>query len=243
MASVNDIVNDIFDDIDSSFAPREHVSLVRTIYSLHDSVLKQTSNKVYMVAQKVVYQLGREARDKARALCPKRTGALAASIYVSKPGANAKETGGTYTKQSAAGYFRAVNAVVRRNPKALGLVHPSEIGEGGSFNRQRLGKIDGEGQTLLSKGTYGGNVYQVYSRGQIGDFSEARLQSVLPFQGGTKNSFFVAIGAAAYYAAFVEFGAPARGARAQPFLGPAVEWAKLQLPGRLKAALAEGGLS
>lgn len=234
------------------------VVLARTVLTVPKGAFASVSSRVERKMQEAMFQVGRKIRDKARALAPKKTGALAASIYVSKGAVDrsigaAKHVGGNaYTKQSTLTYFRAINAAV------------------GKYNKSRIGKArsDYKGLQLLdsdvvntptqrplksasylfnmTKNKIGGHMYDTFNSGRVGnneDFegmseaqaaeaidtdAEVLMPSIMHLGGTGRQSFFVTVGAAAFYAGYVEFGHMAHYAWVppHPFLGPAVEWGK-----------------
>lgn len=210
----------------------DYIALARTIYKLDDAKLNALGPQVEKAMQAVIYSLGQEARDLARRLAPKKTGALRASIYVSRPGQEPAVQGTTtiVPRKSTVGYFRAINAAVRANPRRLSLLGGIEEETGITFHEHT--------QRVTSRGTItAGKVSNIASRAVFSTQSyEGFQQSVQPFQGGGRNTFFVSVGAAVYYAAMVEYGSPGRGIPPKPFLTPAIEWARGQLPARVKSA-------
>lgn len=202
------------------------------------------SNKVYYAVQYAVYKLGMKTRDKARAACPVDTGALKASIYVTSPSSHAdQEAGRPYGSADApgkasAGYRRAVEASARKMIIGGGpvLEKGEKISDGGSILTTGM-----HGQStlrpmkqLLALGMRAGSTTRSY-KGNLGrslgtrsftNYAGVKDVDHLPFTPmpfSTKEQFWVTVGAAAYYAAFVEFGTsgPHR-QKAQPFMGPAV---------------------
>lgn len=218
--------------------PTSYASLVRALYKVDNKTLQGMPAAVEKGMQNMLYRLGQETRDRARAKAPKRTGALRASIYVTRPGASPDGGPATaVTRQSTVGYFRAANAAVVRN-KRLRLLDLGSFGPGeATHSTQTIHTGEVESARATHIGTR--QVYTHFAPAEYlsnaGDRTvHGPYQTVLPFQSGGRNAFFVSVGASVYYAGFVEFGAPSRGVAPQPFLGPAVDWARSVLPERAK---------
>lgn len=217
----------------------DRVVLARTLYTVKDDQLAQMGPRVERAMQDALYKLGRETRDLARRLCPKKTGALMASIYVTRPGEAGGRGRSPFTRQTTAGYFRAINAAVRRNPERLTL---SPLAESVHRKTQRPTKAAvSEGLFSPSIERIKGAGYKTYAAETDGDVHV--VQSVMEMGGAGRSSFFVTVGAGAYYAGYVEFGHVGHGGswvEAHPFMTPALDWAKSRLPEVAKRAMEEG---
>lgn len=192
--------------------------------------------------RQAVYKLGQEARDIARAKAPKKTGALAASIYVTRPNESVPDAEGKSptTKRMTAGYFRAINAAVKHNKKlSLQVNDPGSDDQIVANHRTQL--LKATAGVMAGKVTVNNRAFRTQKVFETDDEDpiEALVQSILPFQKGSRASFFVVVGAAAHYAGFVEFGHVAHGTPVAPvpFLVPAIEWASGQIAGRMKAVI------
>lgn len=196
------------------------------------------SRQAIFAAQKAVYRLGQETRDMARGAAPVRTGALRASIYVTRPSSESAQASGTTSRQASAGYRRAAEKAARLNP----LVDSGR--NMGPYTSVRVVLDHGQKVLLLAAG----NRRDVYiflrdkkgRHGHLGtqeydQISDDRMLS--PMGAVSGDTFYVTVGAAAGYAAFVEYGTVHM--RAQPFLTPAVNWARGELAGRLKEAIGD----
>lgn len=177
-------------------------------FATKSSITQKYSKQVSDRVQKEIVQLGLETREIARALCPVDSGALQASIYVSGVGT---------PNQQSAGYFRAIKAASKRNSRLFT--------DSPYIRNQRT---------------------QSRTPGYLADLKEERDAGMpgydnQPFNQMTSagaERYFVSIGAAAYYAGWVEFGTTGlRAQPAQPFMGPALRWAESQLVRRMRSAI------
>lgn len=178
------------------------------------NVINQFGVAVDKEIQKNLFRLAQQTRDKARRAAPVLTGALRASIYATRYGTD---------KQQDMGYFRAIQAAVRKRAKGIasgliGAEHALSIRDDGMKSVRRQVPLH-YGKTRMSK-------------------MALRRQSFRPMMDAqaTENEkygvYYVYVGAAAWYAGFVEYGHNYYGnyVAPQPFLGPAVEWARSQMP-------------
>lgn len=233
--------------------------LARTIMKVNDAQLKAMGPKVERLMQDKIYQLGRKTRDMARRLCPKKTGALAQSIYVTRPGpaSNIGVASVPLTPMMTSGYFRAVNAAIHRSNHRLskGMVEQMQTDEQlsagkGEFSSEHVvhprtqrplkdksGAYIGAFQSSIEK--IGKINYKSYARGD-----ELLTPTVMEMGASGRSSFFVTVGASAYYAGYVEFDHinvwSGKTVPGRPFLGKAIEWAQTQLPLVVKSAMEEG---
>jgi len=208
------------------------------------------SREVELRAQEAVYQLGRETRDMARRLVPVKTGALRASIYVTRPGSAENQAAGKFARgRASAGYFAAANAAARLNPGRLEFVTDDPLiskrtqrdlspsGDWNHLKRVRLTRTHtGE---RFGRNSSGETTWHQQSFAHLGTQEYAGFEedwrSIMPMADVTRGTFLVTIGASAYYAGFVEYGTVKMAA--QPFMTPAVNWARGQLAGRLTRAI------
>ena len=205
--------------------------------------------------QEAVFKVGQRARDNARRFCPKKSGALAASIYVTKgtidksPDATKHTPGGAFTKQSTRGYFSAINAAARKSKNSAGIprLYLEPNVEFGRTSPQTISDIGGSVFSYTKSGknrsffgeqvarTYKLPGYKLANTNNEDDFEDdENLQ--YPFLDsmavGGANSFFVTIGAAAFYAGFVEFGHTVHNGKysvPKPFMRPAMDIASAEL--------------
>ena len=191
--------------------------------------------KMERAAQKAVFRLGQETRDMARKAAPVNTGALRASIYVARPGSIPAQLNGHISRGSSRGYLMAAQKAIRLNPGQLELITDDpmisartqrSVAPRGHVNHLTRIRV-----TLAHVGEHASLGQETY-QGFEDDF-----RSIMQMGGQTRDTFYVTVGAAAYYAGFVEYGT--RHQRAQPFMTPALAWARTQLPERLKMALGD----
>lgn len=222
------------------------------------------SNKVYYAVQAAVYQLGVETKNKARANAPVDTGALKASIYVTSPASRPdQEDNKPYGRlgapgKASAGYRRAVEASAKKmiyqgdNVLAKG----ESISSGNSILstdlfgsatfRPKAALVNAGMKVGSTTRTYKGNLGRSLGEREFPSYpgiSEADHLPFTPMPFSTKEQFWVTVGAAAYYAGFVEFGTGGKqGQRAQPFMGPAVREMERQLERRIAQAIKSVGV-
>lgn len=191
------------------------------------------SADVERAAQDAVYQLGQEVRDKARMLAPMRTGALRASIYVTRPGTMQAQSQGKLSKQSSSGYARSISRAEALNPGALSVIRDSkhisvrtqrDLSPTGHWDHLKRLRVTRTHQSPFKR--FGSQTYTAF---------EDDYRSISPLADTSRGVFYVTIGAAAFYAGFVEYGTVKQ--RAHPFMTPAVMWGRAQLAQRLKAAI------
>lgn len=229
------------------------VELVRTIVEIRDDQIAKFTADVEKRVQLAIFKLGQETRDMARKLAPKDTGALRASIYVTRPGARPQlEPGPSYARQSTIGYWRAINSAFRKqlSPRGvsrrhLHLLNAGDYAPGHAEERTQTLSHSAKRDAGITEThiVLGGHKYraQVTSEDTGLGFTNVPFQSIVPYGGSGRTSFFVAVGAAVYYAGYVEFGTPPRagnkGIKAQPFLVPAIRWAQSQVVARMTVAI------
>jgi len=234
--------------------PSDRIVLARNVIKLNDEVIKSLPAKVERKIQASIYRLGQEIRDKARSLCPKKTGALAASIYVTRGVQNTGANKSTAPfSQSTHGYFRAINAARKKNNR----IDVMDAGQGVNPITQRPSTSAGM-QSVMTK--INGVMYRAYTTGEhsvirniipsldIGGkdrventiHDEFVTPTITEIGGAGRNTFFVTVGAAAFYAGFVEFGHHTAGKDVppHPFLGPAIEWGKDRAVALVRAEMA-----
>lgn len=193
--------------IDRSVAP-----LVSGVSYLKDARPEAYTQAVWRACQHAIYQLGREIRDMARRAAPVDTGAMRASVYVTRPGT---------ALQASAGYWRAINASARLSRGRL-MVHTSpEFVRDVRTQARRNAPRPGTAGDAADAG------YENYNADY--DF--------MPMQRAGAAFFHVVVGVAAYYAGYVESGTARVPAR--PFFGPAARWGMSEAPRRLAAAVRE----
>lgn len=187
-----------------------------------DKFGEQTERKIIAA----VYRVAREARDMARGLAPKKTGALAASIYVTHPGTRPDNI-----NQRTLSYWRAINAASRKSRGRLTVATAKDL-----VSRARTqARIDspavptmtGRGQGLIPDTEESLDSYNLPN-----DFS------FQPYKAAGREQMWVSIGVAAFYAGYVEFGTVKTPAR--PFFTPAVAWAKSVVEKRIREAIRSG---
>ncbi len=184
-----------------------------TIHKRKD-IIAQFGEIVDKEIQKALFKLVQQTRDKARRACPIDTGALKASIYATRYGTE---------KQQDMGYFRAIQASVRRRTKAINL---------GMAKSDSLLTLRTEGLTSFRR-----QLPLHYGKSRMSKIA-LRRQSFRPMVGADLSAeqrygaYYVYVGAAAYYAGWVEFGHMFHGnyVHPQPFFGPACEWMEQQVP-------------
>ncbi len=178
------------------------------------NVIEQYGMAVDREIQKNLFKLAQRTRDMARKAAPVDTGALRASIYATRYGTD---------KQQDAGYFRAIQAAVRKRATA--------IQKGTAVEESRL-SIREDGMHSVRR-----QIPKHYGKTRMSKMA-LRRQSFRPMMGSDATAeekygvYYVYVGAAAWYAGYVEYGHMYYGSyvNPQPFLGPAVEWARGQLP-------------
>lgn len=226
------------------------VVLSRTLYKVNDAQLKAMGPNVERRLQERLYQLGRRTRDMARRLAPRKTGALVASIYVTRAGSRPQIEGGQHAKKTTAAYFRAVNAAVRKSSGHKVLFE----GEGGTLNhfdpegiyKTGLSRIGGQAYKTFTKGGFEGHADVNPKGNPVRPIYEFDVPTITPLVGVSKSAFYVTIGAAAYYAGFVEFGHVGYGGTVfgyvmpRPFMTPAMDWAATQINTEVTLAMKEG---
>jgi HK97 gp10 family phage protein len=205
-------------------------SLRSSTFKVDDRQLKAlVDNNLYKQAEAIVYRVGHEVRDKARAAAPKDTGALAASVYVTAPGARPENTG-----QRTAGYWRAINAASR---KSGGRLEPVTDSEFVSNVRTQARKGSFKVPAMTSKGAGLVDVGSMSTTGEAidQDLNPTNLYDFMPMAVVGKDRFFVAIGVAVFYAGYVEYGTVHKPAR--PFFTPAVMWGSREVARRITELL------
>lgn len=218
--------------------------LTQTLYTVNDATLKAMGPRTERRVQDALFRLGQQTRDMARQLCPVKTGTLRQSIYVSKGAGIEGPTDSPHTRQSHVGYFRAVNAAIKKNKfLELGLeesVHEkTQRPHQGSNFKVEMTKIG----NLSFKSFATGEVTKYKDDTGEHTFTEFQVPSIMELGKAGRNSFFVTVGTSAFYAGYVEFGhgtdvwgwVPPK-----PFLRPALEWAKTQLPKVVGEAVRQG---
>lgn len=182
-----------------------------------DRVTEAVRQEVY----KALFKLAQEARDMARRLAPKDTGALAASIYAVHPDGG-RQPGGL---RRSAGYWRAIKAASRASGGRLHIEDDPELVRSVRTQSRR---------NALPQGTK--------PAGQVGPdgllLNENSSYDFVPMAAAGPDRLFVSIGAAAFYAGYVEYGTVRMDAK--PFFRPAVEWARSVLASRIADAVARG---
>lgn len=228
------------------------VELVRTIVDIRDDQIAKFTADVEKRVQLAIFRLGQETRDMARKLAPKDTGALRASIYVTRPGSRPQlEPGPSYARQSTIGYWRAINSAYRKQLSSTGVsrrkLHLMRESDYGTALNERTQTLSTFGKSAVgiteTHIVLGGHKYraQVTSEDTGIGFTNVPFQSIMPYGGSGRTSFFVSVGAAVFYAGYVEFGTPSRagnkGIKAQPFLVPSIRWAQTQVVERMTVAI------
>lgn len=201
---------------DEDFLRLGDVSLVSSVFKTDKQTLEQFSklgNNFINGVQAIVYKNGQLARDMARKLAPKKTGGLRASIYVSSPskgGMNAT----SISPQAYAGYFRAITAASKKNAR-LG------IEEGEYLSHYKTQRRKKDEYKISNVKTSSGNVIRALA--SVGGSGFGEQLAPFPLEMYKKEYFYVIIGAAAFYAAYVEYGTVHR--KPTPFIAPSAEWA------------------
>jgi hypothetical protein len=224
------------------------IQLNRCIGSVHAQFIRVdkqklaafSATKLTLAAKKIVYQVGLEARDMARRLCPIKTGSLRASIYVTSPGGKPENI-----KQRTYGYWQAINAASRRSGGKLTInLEPDMISNPRTqhrLNSLTIGNAYG-GKNIFQKTT--GGKEDVFSRGQFsehdveGNMNTPGEYDFMPMSVAGEDSFYVSMGVAAYYAGYVEFGTSRFGPHS--FFTPAMEWGKKETVRRLSELIRNG---
>jgi hypothetical protein len=206
---------------------------LRTIGSLNANVARvgaQTLDKFGEQAERriiaAVYKVAREARDMARGLAPKKTGALAASIYVTQPGTRPGNV-----NQRTLSYWRAINAASRRSRGRLAVATAkdmvSRVRTQARLDSPAVPTMTGRGLGLIPSTEESLDSYNLPN-----DFS------FQPYKAAGREHMWVSIGVAAFYAGYVEFGTTRTHAR--PFFTPAIAWAKSVVEKRIREAIRVG---
>lgn len=206
-------------DYDYEYSARD-ISLVAHSLKVDKETLeswKKIGDDFVQGVQAIVYKNGQLARDRARKAAPRRTGALRSSIYVTSPSKGGMSAT-KITPQAYSGYFRAISAAVKKNAR-LGVETDEEYISHVKTQRRKNEKYKFENVTLSN----GKTVRALVSAGES-TFQEQF--AAFPVELYKKDYFYVVIGAAAFYAAYVEYGTSKQSPR--PFLGPAAEWAQKQ---------------
>lgn len=187
--------------------------------------IEQASVGYAYAAYKAIYFVGQQIRDEARNLAPKDTGALIASIYVTRPptekqmGGIGGDVGSTLrSKQSTRGYLSASRAAARAGGKkrALDITELSSDNPNAKINLKRRGtKRSNYTRKIISGTDVKGNESSMMLPVDKSKTSFSRIGEFLP------NSFYVSVGASVGYAIYVEFGT--HNTKAQPFLRPAMK--------------------
>lgn len=210
-------------------------SLYAPAVKLDTGQLGTMSDQLRIAIAKRLYALARIGRDRARKAAPKKTGALRAGIYVTAPASQAQMKtltgGGTVALSAMAGvtaaYYASINAAAKRNGVEVpGSARDIEETGGSRYvthRTQRLKKnikaID-FAEDLLSPDT---DLDEVDMDSLSNHY--AAVNTMLPFNpiGNTrKDSFFVGLGSAVFYSAWVEYGNSKR--KGTPFFTPAADW-------------------
>lgn len=167
--------------------------------------------------EQMIYKNGQSARDMARRRAPIDTGALRASIYVTKPNSLSNVTG----SNMYAGYSRAVTAATRRNKnlKTISGMDKSQRNLETLYNRVKIDTVGGGGKKILT--THASRVVNTLEL-EISDVEHEGIMP-LPIELYEPSTFYVIIGAAANYAAYIEYGTYKMPPR--PFIEPAANWA------------------
>lgn len=225
--------------------------------SVNTNALAEYSVQVERRIAEAVYQCAREARDKARANAPVgRTGELRAGIYVTAPGSQADisafrtgklKPGQQPLRSHSRAYYHAINRVAKMRDSDV----PGS--EDYSVTTVSGGNLIDHRTQRLSRGLGRADVVAAFEResllngGGEGEDPQMyiRVASVLPFNslGSTpgRASFFVGIGSAMYYSAWVEFGTSKM--PAHQFFTPAAEWLVAEAPKRIASAMSGMRLS
>jgi len=213
-------------------------SLVLSQTIVRSANIAGMTKEVEIAVQNTLFELGQETRDLARGLAPVKTGALRASIYVTRAGGYAATTTGRMGNRTSLGFRRSARAAVERNEKLSFITGNKHISE--RTQRARYAKTSYDYmRELKTTVTHEGEFAHLGSQGY--QSFEDDVRSILPMGGVSRDTFFVTIGASAFYAGYVEYGT--RRNRAQPFLTPAVNWARSQMTPRLTAAIGSAALS
>ena len=237
-------------------------SLFRPAMEIDTSVLDGISVDLEYAISKRLYALAVTARDMARRSAPRRTGSLRASIYATAP-ANMSELKalrkGATLKQGqmkghSSGYAKAIRAAAERTAKhqmgadyiaGSGYVPGHDVRDDEfSFvtprtQRLKIGKNATSLSDLMEEAGFDSAFRE--AEGLTGSFAGA-LAGLLPFSElgkSGRSSLYVSIGAAMYYAAWVEFGTSRQ--KSQPFFTPAADWLVAHAPGEIARAMKELG--
>jgi hypothetical protein len=213
----------------TAYADRQNKSRATSVYHgarqglFAPAVVAQTdglnaiSREMEVRIAQALYALGRAARDMARAAAPVRTGALRAGIYVTAPAsrpdldriAGGEKVGLSQLKGHTRGYYSAISAAAKRR----GL----EVPDDESFITPRTQRL----RAGIDKAKF----EKIMGAGVEEDRLQQTLNLDLPFNpigSAGRTAFYVGIGSAMYYSAWVEYGTAFR--RAKPFFTPAARW-------------------
>lgn len=228
-------------------------NLFRASMDLDTSVLDQLTPAVEAAIAQRIYRLGIQARDMARRAAPKKSGALRAGIYVTAPASKveAKEIRkGNLPKQGrmaghSNAYARAIqSAAVKRAKQAMGkdYIHGDAYVPGYGGHEDDLKFVTPRTQRLLV-GKQAITLDDIENEVGFKAGEKGFVQSfnaLLPFNplGSVgRSAFFVGIGSAMYYSAWVEFGTSKQ--KAQGFFTPAADWLVSRAPGEVAAGIKE----
>jgi hypothetical protein len=157
----------------------------------------------------------RQARDIIRKEAPKKSGALAASVYATGPVTKdvlkqVQEGGSTpplhEQLRHSRGYLMAIQTANRRNPSKVPVTKGQNIGRFLFERTQR--EQGGAGRNLEGLMQLAG-VSSKYNTFIHGSETLTNVSNLAPFTGmgkAARGSFYIGIGAAAYYAGWVNFG-------------------------------------
>jgi len=250
----------------------DRLLFTRTIVKMSNNQFAQYGTKVERQLQESVFRVGQRARDMARKAAPKKTGALAASIYVTKGAVDRSATGlmshkpgNAFTKQSSLGYFRALNAAMKKNKRIKTFPMMSEYGITAPESHEAAYGYDTYAANKILPGQFGrfdigstNPMFHFRSDGTVNEFQQHTYKTfgsnvedpLLPMAmemgSAGRGNLFVTLGASAYYAGYVEFGHTVPGGKTvagRPFLAPAAFWAFDEVKVQIKRTLNENGVA
>ena len=224
----------------------DRIVLAQPIWKVSHKEVLAMGPRIERAVQNELFLLGKEARDLARRICPVDTGAMRASIYVTR-GVTPKPTSySPYVQQSSNAYFKAANAASdlsgnrgRKKPRLV-LKGPPKV----DLKTQTPMAGSGLPKPVWEKivGHENGEVYKVYAKPSM-ITGVTQSQSIMEMGVAKRTNFWVTLGASAFYAGYVEFGHVTAGGgyvMEKPFMRPAMEWARKELPERMLRAFAKG---
>lgn len=218
----------------------ERVGLFRASMNVNTDKLDKLTVEMEMSLAREILKLAVEAREIARNLAPVKSGALKAGIYVTKPASkeelNSFRGGGNVPRAKMLGhsmdYYEAITAAANKRGEYV----PGSEEDAGSGIEDFISPRTQRLKKNLTKESLSEHL------GNFGDEGEAALYGLingaLPFNPmgmTTRDAFFVGLGSAAYYSAWVEYGTSKQ--RSQAFFTPAADWMVAQAPRRMAEAM------